>query len=51
MEMETEDDVAVEGDIHVSDTGAATIVTDNKPQLAEDDVKMAVPENELEAPQ
>jgi hypothetical protein len=28
MEMETEDDVAMEGDMHVSSTAAGTIVTD-----------------------
>jgi hypothetical protein len=29
MEMETEDDVAMEGDMHDSSTAAGTIVTEN----------------------
>ena len=52
MEMETEDEVAGEGDMHVSSTGAATIVTNDELQLAVDhNVEMAVLEKELAAPQ
>jgi hypothetical protein len=48
MEMETEDDV--EGDMHVSSTGAARIVTDDEFQQAVDDnIEMTVPEKELAA--
>lgn len=49
MEMETEDDVAVEGDMI---NGAARIITDNEFQQAVDDnIKMTVPEKELVVPQ
>lgn len=51
MEMETEDDVAVEGNMHVSFTGSATIVSNDDPQLTVDDnVEMALPDEELAVP-
>ncbi|KAI9451944.1 hypothetical protein BJY52DRAFT_1295769 [Lactarius psammicola] len=51
MEMETEDDVAVEGDMHVTSTGAATIVADELQLAVNDNVEMAVLEMEPTAPQ
>ena len=45
MEMETEDDVAMEGDMDVSSTGAATIVTD-KLELVDYIVETTVSEKE-----
>jgi hypothetical protein len=51
MEMETEDDVAMEGDMHDSSIGAATIVTANKLQLVNDNVEMVVLGKGPEAPQ
>lgn len=51
-EMETEDDVVVEGDMYVSSAGAAAnIVADELQPAVNDDVKMAVLEKELAAPQ
>ncbi len=51
MEMETEDDVAMEGDTYVSSTGATTIVTDELQPAVNDNVEVAVLEKEPTAPE
>ncbi|KAH9046032.1 PHD-zinc-finger like domain-containing protein [Lactarius hengduanensis] len=51
MEMETEDDVAVEGDMHATSIAEATNVTDELQPVANDNVEMAVLEKEPTAPQ
>lgn len=51
MEMETEDDVAVEGDMQVSSSGAATIVTDELQPAVNVNVEMVVLEKEPATPQ
>ncbi len=42
MEMETEDDIAMEGEMHASSSGAVTVVTDELQLAVNDDVNVEV---------